>query len=166
MTKIYLRTGSTPEHKRAISAVIHAALVEVLGIPDDDLYHVFHELDDNLISAPVACGLERRREAIFVQPYFGPRDEAVLQQLYRTLVANLAEHAGLESRDVYINVVESPSANWWADGRRLDPNTGFDEPTADDPAGLPGLQSAARARLGHATGRCRLRWPALSPQMQ
>jgi len=56
----------------------------------------------------------------------------VLQQLYRELVPNLIEHTGLETRDIYINVVESASANWWADGRRLDPATGFDERIAAD----------------------------------
>ena len=133
MTKIYLRTGSTPEHRRNISDAIHESLVEVLGIPDDDKYHIFHELEaDNLITAPVAFGLERRAEAIFVQTYFGARPVEVLQQLYRTLVGNLAKRAGLETRDIYINVVESASANWWADGRRLDPKTGFDDRIAAD----------------------------------
>lgn len=133
MTKIYLRTGSTPEHKRAISDAIHSALVEVLGIPDDDKFHFFHELEpENLITVPVAFGLERRAEAIFIQPYFGPRPVEVLRELYRVLVANLAERAALEPRDVYINVMESPSANWWAAGRVLDPTTGFDERIAPD----------------------------------
>ena len=133
MTKIYMRKGGTPEHKLAISDSIHQALVDVIGIPDDDKYHVFHELDpENLISAPVAFGLERRDEAIFIQCYFGKRPEDQLRKLYRALVANLTEGAGLEGRDIYINIVESPSANWWADGRALDPNTGFDERIAAD----------------------------------
>lgn len=133
MTKIYLRSGSTPDHKRAISDSIHEALVEVIGIPDDDKYHVFHELEpENLISAPVAFGLERRPEAVFIQSYFGPRPTEQLQTLYRTLVANLAKAPGLESRDIYINIVESASANWWADGRVLNPVTGFDERIATD----------------------------------
>lgn len=133
MTKIYLRTGSSAEHRQAISDAIHETLVEVLGIPEDDKYHIFHELeDDYLITAAVAFGLERRREAIFIQPYFGARPVEVLQELYRTMVANLAKRAGLESRDIYINIVESPSANWWADGRRLDPTTGFDDRIAAD----------------------------------
>lgn len=138
MTKIYLRTGSTAEHRRAISDAIHRSLVDVLGIPDDDRYHIFHELDaDNLIVAPVAFGLERRPEAIFIQTYFGARPVEVLQQLYRVLVDDLLECTELESRDIYINVVESPSANWWADGRRLDPATGFDERIAPDKVPSP-----------------------------
>ena len=133
MTKIYMRAGSTRERKLAISDAIHASLMDVLGIPEDDKYHVFHEMaDENLISAPVAFGLERRREAIFIQPYFGPRPEETLKALYAALVDNLQRLAGLETRDVYINVVESPSANWWADGRVLDPNTGFDKRIAAD----------------------------------
>ncbi|MBN0048508.1 tautomerase family protein [Streptomyces actuosus] len=133
MTKIYLRKGKSAEHKRAISDAIHAALVAVLGIPDDDKYHVFHELEpDNLITAPVAFGLERRPQAVFVQMYFGHRPEETLKELYRTLVANLLEGAGLETRDIYLNVVESPSPNWWADGRILDPVTRFDTRIAAD----------------------------------
>ena len=133
MTKIYMRKGSTPEHRLHISEAIHASLVEVLGIPDDDRFHFFHELDDdNLIAASFAFGLERRREAIFIQTYFGKRPEETLKQLYAALVANLHEKAGLETRDIFINVVESPSANWWVDGRVLDPNTGFDERIAAD----------------------------------
>ena len=133
MTKIYLRDGSTAEHKKAISDSIHEALVDVLGIPEDDKYHVFHEMQDaNLITAPAAFGLDRRREAIFIQMYFGNRPEQILKELYRVLVANLQARTGLESRDVYLNVVESPSANWWADGRVLNPTTGFDERIAAD----------------------------------
>ena len=128
MTKIYLRTGATAAHKSAISDSIHRSLVDVLGIPDDDRYHVFHELEDeNLISAPVAFGLERRREAVFIQFYFAQRPADTLAALYRSVVTDLQRLAGLETRDIYLNVVPSPSENWWADGRLLDPDTGFDE---------------------------------------
>jgi phenylpyruvate tautomerase PptA (4-oxalocrotonate tautomerase family) len=133
MTKIYLREGTTPEHKRALSDAVHQALVEVLGIPEDDRFHFFHELaDENLITEPVAFGLARRREAIFIQLYFAHRSEAVLNELFAALVANLTRGTGLEPRDVYLNVIESASANWWADGRVLNRQTGFDERIAAD----------------------------------
>jgi Tautomerase enzyme len=128
MTKVYLLKGSTPEHRRAISDAIHVSLVDVLGIPDDDRYHIFHELEaDNLITVPVVFGLERRARAVFIQLYFGPRPVEQLQRLYRALVANVGARTDLESRDIFINVVPSPSENWWADGRILNPDTGFDE---------------------------------------
>jgi hypothetical protein len=133
MTKVYLRSGSSPEHRRAISRAIHASLIEVLGIPSDDLYHVFHELgDDYLITVPVAFGLERRHQAVFIQLYFGPRPAEVLNELYAAVVKRLGEQAGLQTRDIYINVVPSPSEYWWADGRVLDPATGFDVRIAPD----------------------------------
>lgn len=133
MTKVYLRTGSSVEHRQTISDCIHEALVEVLGIPEDDKFHIFHELSaENLITAPVAFGLERRAEAVFIQPYFGRRPEETLTELYRVLVSKLTDRTMLETRDIYINVVESPSANWWADGRVLDPRTGFDTRIAAD----------------------------------
>ncbi|HEY3708161.1 MAG TPA: tautomerase family protein [Amycolatopsis sp.] len=133
MAKIYLREGTTPEHKRALSDAVHQALVEVLGIPEDDRFHFFHELaDENLISEPVAFGLERRRQAICVQLYFAARPATVLNELFAALVAKLTRGTGLEPRDIYLNVIESPSANWWAEGRVLNHETGFDERIAAD----------------------------------
>jgi hypothetical protein len=127
MTKIYLREGSTAEFRQAVSDAIHRSLIQVLSIPEDDKYHIFHALqDDHLISAPVAFGLERRREAIFIQYYFAQRPAETLNELYKVTVNNLQELTDLEPRDIYINVVPSPSENWWAAGRLLDPNTGFD----------------------------------------
>jgi phenylpyruvate tautomerase PptA (4-oxalocrotonate tautomerase family) len=127
MTKVYLRKGRSADERRAISDAVHRALVEVIGIPDDDLYHVFHELDDdNLISAPVAFGLERRREAVFIQFYFAQRPAEKLRQLWASVVANLGELTDLEPRDIYLNLVPSASENWWADGRVLDTQTGYD----------------------------------------
>jgi phenylpyruvate tautomerase PptA (4-oxalocrotonate tautomerase family) len=133
MIKVYLRVGTTPEHRRAISDAVHRSLIQVLGIPEDDRYHIFHELEnDNLFTVPVAFGLERRNEAVFIQLYFGARPVEQLQELYRVLVADLIEQTDLERRDIYINVVESASANWWADGRVLNAATGFDERMAPD----------------------------------
>ncbi|MDT8911961.1 tautomerase family protein [Amycolatopsis sp. PS_44_ISF1] len=133
MTKIYLRSGRTPEDKRAISDAVHAALVEVLGIPEDDRFHVFHELaDEDLVTEPVMFGLERRRETIALQLHFGPRPVETLRALYSAIVTNLTRDAGLQRRDLALNVIESPSANWWIEGRVLDPETGFDERIAAD----------------------------------
>ena len=127
MTKVYLRTGSSSQHRTAISDAVHRSLIEVLGIPEDDRYHIFHELeDDYLVSAPVAFGLERRRQAVFIQFYFAQRPAETLDALYAATVKNLAELAELEPRDIYLNVVPSPSENWWAAGRVLNPDTGFD----------------------------------------
>ena len=139
MTKIYLRAGSTSEERQRVSDAIHRTLIEVLDIPADDRYHVFHELEsDQLVSAPVAFGLERRRRAVFMQYYFAQRPVETLNQLYRATVQNLQELTDLEPRDIYINVVPSPSENWWAAGRLLDPDTGFDARMNAD--ALPGAR--------------------------
>jgi hypothetical protein len=127
MAKIYLREGTAPEHREAISEALHRSLVTVLGIPDDDRFHVFHELGDSyLFTAPVSFGLPRRREMILIQFHFQQRPVETLNELYAAVVKNLGELAGLSSADVFINVTPSPSTNWWADGRVLDPETGFD----------------------------------------
>lgn len=133
MAKIYLRTGSSPAHRRAVSESIHRALVDVLGIPNDDRFHVFHELaDDNMLSEPVSFGLNRRRQAVFIQFYFGPRPVDVINALFTSVVGYLTDLTELETRDIFLNVVPSRSEYWWADGRVLDPETGFDARIARD----------------------------------
>ena len=128
MLKVYLRKGSTAEHKRAVSDAIHATLMEVLGIPSDDKYHVFHELDaDDLITVSESFGVERRPERmIFVQFYFGPRPKETLHLLFERVAEAITSATDLELRDVALNVIESPSPNWWISGRVVDPKTGFD----------------------------------------
>ena len=134
MSKIYMRKGSSAEHKRAISDAIHMSLVEVLGIPDDDKFHFFHEFDvDSMIAPNEAFGLPRRPDKmVCLQLYFGPRPHETIATLFQTLVGNLVQRTSLTREDILINVIESPSPNWWAAGRELDPNTGFDVRIAAD----------------------------------
>ena len=134
MGKIYMRKGFSAQQKRAISDALHASLIEVLGIPKDDRYHIFQEFDaENLLVEPTAFGIDRRpQRQIAIQCYFGPRPTETLNSLFQAVVKNITSTTDLEERDIYINVIESPSPNWWAAGRVLDPKTGFDVRIAED----------------------------------
>ena len=134
MAKIYLRKGSSAEHKRAISEAIHVSLVDVLGIPNDDKFHFFHEFDaDNMITVDEAFGLPRRPDKmVCLQLYFGPRPQETIAALFQAVVSNITRRTSLTREDVLINVIESPSPHWWVAGRELDPKTGFDVRIAAD----------------------------------
>jgi len=121
--------------------------MEVLGIPSDEVYHVFRELPDGyLITARAVYGIEGRPGSVFIQFYFRPRPAEVLRQLFADVVRRLGELAGLGEREIFLNVVPSPTEYWWAHGCVVDPVTGFDVriPADKVPAQGGGRRACAR----------------------
>jgi phenylpyruvate tautomerase PptA (4-oxalocrotonate tautomerase family) len=129
LTTIDLHAGTTtPEQRKAISDGIHSAMIEVLGIPADDRFHVFHELPaGSMFHEDIVFGLPRTNHLMFVTLSFNHRAAEQKDALYATLVRRLGEHAGITPEDVVIRVLETASENWWARGRTVNPDTGYDQ---------------------------------------
>jgi phenylpyruvate tautomerase PptA (4-oxalocrotonate tautomerase family) len=126
-TNVYLRKGTTPEYRRAISQAIHRSMVDVLHIPADDQFHVIHELSpDNMIYQPVSFGIERGERFMFIQMFFNERQDDEKNALFAAIVENLQASAGVPKEDIGIVVVETGRPNWWAHGRVVNPATGYD----------------------------------------
>ncbi|MFI0960710.1 tautomerase family protein [Streptomyces sp. NPDC021080] len=127
LINVYLRQGTTPEYRRDVSSALHKAMVDVLKIPQDDQFHVFHEVTpDNFVIQPVVFGLPRGERAMFIQLSFNQRTAEQKKELFRAIVDNLRRFAGVPEEDVMIVVFETARENWWAAGRVIDPDTGYD----------------------------------------
>lgn len=127
LINVYLRQGTTPEYRRDVSSALHKAMVDVLKVPQDDQFHVFHEVTpDNFVIQPVAFGLPRGERTMFVQLSFNQRTAEQKKELFRAIVDNLRRFAGVPEEDVMIVVFETARENWWAAGRVIDPDTGYD----------------------------------------
>lgn len=126
---IELLAGTSVEHRKAISDGIHTAMQEVLGIPDDDRFHVFHELaEGSMLHEPVVFGIPRTTaRMLLVTLSFNERSPEQKSALYAALVRRLEEHAGVRSDELLVRVLETARENWWADGRVVDPETGYDQ---------------------------------------
>ncbi|GAB3576012.1 tautomerase family protein [Amycolatopsis endophytica] len=125
---IHLRKGTTPEFRRNVSLGIHRSMVDILKIPHDDQFHFFHEFDhDNVQMQPVAFGLRRGERVLAIQLFFNNRTPDEKARLFAAIVANLRLYADVPAEDVLLCVVETNSENWWAAGRMVDPETGYDE---------------------------------------
>lgn len=132
LINVYLRQGTTPEYRRDVSSALHEAMVDVLKVPQDDQFHVFHEVTpDNFVIQPVAFGLPRGERTMFVQLSFNQRTAEQKKELFRAIVANLRRFAGVPEEDVMIVVFETARENWWAAGRVIDPDTGYDARMTD-----------------------------------
>ncbi|MFF0591204.1 tautomerase family protein [Streptomyces sp. NPDC003781] len=140
LISISLRTGTTPEYRRLVSEALHESMVDVLGIPRDDQFHVFHEVpEDNFVMQPVVFGIPRSRRTLFIQLYFNERGAEQKAELFRAIVANLRLRAGVPEEDVMLVAVETARENWWAAGRVVDPATGYDQRMTGVP-GRPGVR--------------------------
>jgi len=124
---VYLRKGTTPEYRRSISQAIHQSMVDVLHIPNDDQFHVIHELSpDNMIYQPVSFGIERGERFMFIQLFFNERPDDQKDSLYAAIAANLQASANVPKEDIAIVIVETGRSNWWVHGRVVNPVTGYD----------------------------------------
>lgn len=117
----------TPQQRRAISDAIHDAMIETLAIPKDDRIHFFHELPAGSIFHDDVMFAKPRTERLFFLTFsFNDRSAQLKNALYESTVRHLAETAGVNSDEVVMRIVETASENWWADGRSIDPETGYD----------------------------------------
>ncbi|MGW4125728.1 tautomerase family protein [Nocardia sp. NPDC004711] len=131
---IYLRQGTTPEHRRNVSAALHKAMVDVLKIPQDDQFHVFLEVTpDNFHMQQIVFGLPRGERTMLIQLSFNPRTAEQKNELFQEIVANLRVFADVPEEDILMMILETARENWWAAGRVVDPETGYDARMTDIP---------------------------------
>ncbi len=134
LINISLRQGTTPEYRRNVSLGIHKAMVDVLKIPQDDQFHVFHEVaPDNFQMQPVVFGLRRGERTMFIQLSFNHRTAEQKAELFRAIVSNLRLFADVPEEDILMMINETAGENWWAAGRVVNPATGYDERMNDVP---------------------------------
>jgi phenylpyruvate tautomerase PptA (4-oxalocrotonate tautomerase family) len=139
LINVYLRQGTTPEHRRTVSTALHKSMTDVLKIPHDDQFHVFHEVTpDNFHMQPVVFGLPRTERTMLIQLSFNQRPAEQKNELFRTIVDNLRELAGVPEEDVMMVIFETARENWWAAGRVVNPETGYDARMTDVPTGTAG----------------------------
>ena len=124
---ISVREGNSPEQKKKISEGVHQAMVDVLGLPEDDFNQVFLESSvENMTFDPNYFGMHRSPKAVFIQMFFNHRPDEMKARLFETIADNLVRDAGMRREDVLQTICETANANWWAVGRTIDEETGLD----------------------------------------
>lgn len=127
LVQLFLRHGTPVAYRKALSDGIHRAMTDVLGLPDDDFFHVIHETEpENLRQAPVFWGVARSDRSVLIQLMFNHRPPEQKQALFAAIVDNLVRDPGVRKEDIFMCIVETASENWWADARRVDSQTGLD----------------------------------------
>ncbi|WP_394552805.1 tautomerase family protein [Agromyces sp. MMS24-JH15] len=101
------------EHER-ISAAIHQAQIDALGIPANDLFQVFRPHDPGELKFDPTFGDVDRRSLVVIRIVMVHLySVATKQSLYRAVVEQLGA-IGIRAEDVLIGVSENAFEDWYA----------------------------------------------------
>ena len=114
LVRIDLLEGKTPEYRAQVGQIVYQALLECIGVPNDDRFQVITEhprvelqFDRNYL------GIKRSDDCIFVQITLSiGRTVEMKQRFYKAVADGLHETLKLRREDVFINLVEGPKENW------------------------------------------------------
>jgi NADPH-dependent ferric siderophore reductase len=91
------------------SEIVHAAAVDVLGLPPDKRFHRFFPMDPE--DFPTPPGRSERYTIVELRLFTG-RTVATKKVFYARIYADAAEHLGISSVDLEIAMVETPRHDW------------------------------------------------------
>lgn len=125
---VYLHQQDTSiQYRQAITRGIHDAMIEVLGIPEDDYNQITHQpAPENMIYDRNFYNVPRSENAVFITLEFNQRPKEVKDRLFTAIVRNLGDDPGIDQRDLFMMIDEIAAENWWAYARQTDPQTGLD----------------------------------------
>jgi hypothetical protein len=96
----------------ALSDAVHAALVETIGIPADDRFHVLTNGSAWVVADPGYLGIERDKHVVIIQVLLRAGRDAEKKRAFYAAAAEKAEAVGIERRNLVITLVENASIDW------------------------------------------------------
>jgi phenylpyruvate tautomerase PptA (4-oxalocrotonate tautomerase family) len=109
-----VKRGTTPEQKKAIVDGIHQALVESIGMPDDELFNLVSEYEpENFFYDRKFNGISRSDNLVVIEITMRRgRSDAMKKALYANIAANLEKLGKISPRDIFIFTHENDYSDW------------------------------------------------------
>jgi phenylpyruvate tautomerase PptA (4-oxalocrotonate tautomerase family) len=109
-----VKSGTTAEMKEKIVLSIHAALVEGIGMPEDELFNLVQDYDPaDFFYSRSFNGIARSNNLILVEITMRRgRSDAMKTALYAAITRNLAQDAAVSPKDVFIFMHENDYSDW------------------------------------------------------
>lgn len=120
-TRVTIPAGTPAELKGAIARAIHQAMVEEIGIPEDDFFQLLDEYQaGDFFFDPAFLGVQRSDRLVVVQITLRRgRSDAMKQALYARIATNLGEAAGIRPQDVFVYLSENDFSDWSVGNGRM-----------------------------------------------
>jgi phenylpyruvate tautomerase PptA (4-oxalocrotonate tautomerase family) len=108
-----VKKGTSSEKKRGIVDGVHRALVEAIGMPSDELFHLIDEYEpENFAYDRRFNGIARSDGLVVLEITMRRgRSDAMKKALYAKIASNL-EGAGISPKDVFIFMHENDYSDW------------------------------------------------------
>lgn len=109
-----LPSGTERHRKRGIVKGIHDALVEGIGMPEDELFNLVTEYRDGEFFFDRSFnGIARSENLVVVEITMRRgRSDAMKRALYAAIARNLEANAGVSPKDVFIFMHENDYSDW------------------------------------------------------
>ncbi len=114
LVRVSLRSGKSPQYRRAVADSIHRSLVDTIKIPEKDRFQIVTEhAAGDLIYDPSYLDIPRSDDVLLVQITLSTgRSVEVKKALYARMVELLAESPGIRKEDLFVSLVEVAKENW------------------------------------------------------
>jgi phenylpyruvate tautomerase PptA (4-oxalocrotonate tautomerase family) len=109
-----VRKGTHPDTKKSIAMGIHQALVDGIGMPEDELFNLVTEYEaEDFFYSRSFNGIARSDRLVAVEITMRRgRSDAMKRALYANITANLEKDAGVSPKDVFIFMHENDYSDW------------------------------------------------------
>jgi 4-oxalocrotonate tautomerase len=114
LVRISMKTGRTADQRRSISNAIYDAMRETLNVPENDLFQIMTEHnDEELIYDPHYLNIERTNEVLFIHVFLRKgRSTEMKQAFYQRTAELLSERIQIRQQDVLIVLTENGADDW------------------------------------------------------
>ncbi len=114
LIRISLQRGHPAEHSAAIVDGVYRALRSTFEVPENDLFAVIHQHDeDDFIFDANFFGFQRSKKLTVIQiTVANTRGVTQKKALYAAIAENLQQNPGLAPDDIFINLLEVKRENW------------------------------------------------------
>mmetsp|Transcript_98676 Transcript_98676/g.175692 ORF Transcript_98676/g.175692 Transcript_98676/m.175692 type:complete len:180 (+) Transcript_98676:44-583(+) len=110
---VYLAKGKSAEYLNQVGDCLHQALMETWGIPENDRFHIFHEMAPGSMKIdPTVFLLNRTEDQIVFHVFTTPRTSGMKREFYARLPELLAEKVNLKPDNVFISCVNNSCDDW------------------------------------------------------
>jgi len=113
-TRVAVKQGTSTEKKRAIAQGVHQAMVDSIGIPQDDFFQLISEYNQgDFLFDRDFFGIDRSDDLVVIQITMRRgRSDAMKRDLYAGIAFNLKNSAGVRPQDVFIYLSENDFSDW------------------------------------------------------
>ncbi len=114
----FIRTNvhqdTNPQQKQAIIEGIHQALVDSIGMPQDELFNMLTEYSPQQFWFSRSFnGIARSDHVVVIEITMRRgRSDAMKRSLYANIASNLEKHAQVSGKDVFIFMHENDYSDW------------------------------------------------------